>query len=253
MNTQHRTLLRTFRPLACLALTAAILSLGGQKAQATEELRKELAEVAKGISQILKSMDETSVSVGSFTGPPTLPTSSGPTFTKMLKEELEKHELQVKLRSKYGVKGEYLDVIDANNGKLAAQIKGELVDTKGTTLLSFNRGVQGATTLSTLFGLTADLPANNSPEVRDQALQKALDSPTVTIKDSKVSASATSPYAVELLIKAGSAYGPRPAVVDDGLAFCKIARNEIYGIRLINNSPHDAAVTLSIDGLSVFA
>ncbi len=40
---------------------------------------------------------------------------------------------------------------------------------------------------------------------------------------------------------------------DDGLAFCKIARNELYGIRVYNLSPYDAAVTLTVDGLSVFA
>jgi hypothetical protein len=41
--------------------------------------------------------------------------------------------------------------------------------------------------------------------------------------------------------------------MEDGLAFLKIRREETYAIALINDSPHDAAVTLTIDGLSVFA
>ena len=51
-----------------------------------------------------------------------------------------------------------------------------------------------------------------------------------------------------------SDFRPRAASKDeDGFAFLKINRDEIYAVKLINDSPHDAAVTLTIDGLSVFA
>jgi hypothetical protein len=240
------------RRLCCGAL-AAFLLLNAQGARATEELRKELAVVAENIAQILKSMDESTISVGQFTGPPTLPTSAGPTFSKMLTEELTKRELKVALRSKYGVKGEYLDVINASTGLLAAQIKGELVDRQGNVLTTFNRGVEGTTTLASLFGVTADLPANKSAEVRDEALKQALDNPKVAIKESVVSASETSPYAIEILIATPQGLKPRPAVEEEGLAFCAIGRDEIYAVRVFNNSPNDASLTLTIDGLSVFA
>jgi hypothetical protein len=39
----------------------------------------------------------------------------------------------------------------------------------------------------------------------------------------------------------------------DGLAFVKIARGEVYAIKVINKADHDVAVTVAIDGLSLFA
>jgi hypothetical protein len=245
--------LRLLRYLFVALAGSAILLATAERASATEELRKELAEVAKGLSQLLKSMDETTVSVGQFTGPPTLPTSAGPTFTKMLSEELTKLDMKIALRSKYGVKGEYLDVINASTGKLAAQIKGELVDRQGNVLTSFNRGVDGTTTLASLFGLTAELPVNQSAEVRDEKLQESLDKPKVFINEAKVAASEKSPYAIEILILSPQGLKPRPAVEEEGLAFCAIGRDEIYAVRVHNNSPFDASVSLTIDGMSVFA
>jgi hypothetical protein len=241
------------RRLLAVAAAVTMVFVGGQRAQATEELRKELAEVAKSLSQVLKSMDESTISVGQFSGPATLPTSAGPAFTKMLSEELAKHDMKVALRAKYGVKGEYLDVINASTGLLAAQIKGELVDRQGNVLTTFNRGVEGTTTLAALFGVTADLPASKSEEVRDEALKQALDNPQVAINESIVKASDSSPYAIEILVATPQGLKPRPAVEEEGLAFCAIGRDEIYAVRVYNNSPHDASLTLTIDGLSVFA
>jgi hypothetical protein len=39
----------------------------------------------------------------------------------------------------------------------------------------------------------------------------------------------------------------------DGLALLNIKRGEVYAVKIINDSKHDAAVTLTIDGLSMFA
>ena len=40
--------------------------------------------------------------------------------------------------------------------------------------------------------------------------------------------------------------------LEDGLPFVRFRTGDTYRIRLINNSPHEAAVRLAIDGLSVF-
>jgi hypothetical protein len=60
---------------------------------------------------------------------------------------------------------------------------------------------------------------------------------------------------VEILV-AASPEGPfeaRAPEVKDGETFVPIRRGEVYVIRLINRSEHDAAVTVAIDGLSMFA
>lgn len=239
-------------------LAVAVITASAEKAQATEALRKELAVVADNVAKALKGMEETNVALGAFKGPATLPTSSAPLFSKLLTEELQKKDISIKTGTKYMVKGEYMDVINASSNKLAAQIKGELIDAKSNTpIVSFARGTEDTTTVATLFGITAELPLKGTATEKldqkvDQALQNGLDNPKVAIKESIVSASPTSTYAIELLIRTPQGYIPRPAVSDDGLAFCKIAKSEIYGIRLHNKSPYEAAVKLSIDGLSVF-
>src|SRR5688572_6468408 len=237
------------RKLIALAAVLMIIA-SAPRAEATEKLRKELAVVANSLAKALKGMDETSVAMGAFKGPSTLPTSSGPLFTKLLKEELEKQSINVNTGSKYLIKGEYMDVIDARSNKLAVQFKGELTDKSNTPVLTFNRGaIESDTTLASLFGITTELASNATPEKRDEALQNGLDKPKVFINETRVSATKASPYAIEMLV----AGRPRPSVDDEGLAFCKIARDEIYGLRVYNNSPFDAAVTISIDGLSIFA
>jgi hypothetical protein len=56
-----------------------------------------------------------------------------------------------------------------------------------------------------------------------------------------------------VVVKPGGYSAARPAIDQEGLAFVKLSRGENYAVRLINNSPHDAAVDLKIDGLSMFA
>src|SRR5262249_56023329 len=71
----------------------------------------------------------------------------------------------------------------------------------------------------------------------------------------KVSAAADSPYSIEVWAapQPGGKYAPRPAAAQDGLAFVPLKRGEVFGIKLINRSPHDAAVTLTLDGLNLYS
>ena len=49
-------------------------------------------------------------------------------------------------------------------------------------------------------------------------------------------------------------YAPRAATLDqDGLAFLAIRRGEVYAVKVNNDSQSDAAVTLTIDGLSMYS
>ncbi len=69
------------------------------------------------------------------------------------------------------------------------------------------------------------------------------------------------PYAVEMRVAkfAGSqkpnaaAFQPRAVEAPDGRPFLKVKPGEVNAGRIINDAGHEAAVTLSIDGLSMFA
>jgi hypothetical protein len=235
-----------------------ILTLGvlvASPARADDALRKELAAVAQGIAEAVKGLGHDAIAVGEFTGPAQLATSSGPVISKTLGEELSKNGVAVQRAASIGVKGEFEDVKDKQSGLLAARIKGTVTDRTGQVLFTFSRGVFGDNVVAALFGTTAKLPPDLPPADRNAELEKSLDKPKVHVQGAQVSAAADSPYAVEILAapKPGSRYASRPATVRDGLAFVPLRRGKIFGVRLINRSPHDAAVTLTIDGLNLYA
>jgi hypothetical protein len=98
--------------------------------------------------------------------------------------------------------------------------------------------------------LAPDLP----PPERNAEIEKQLDAPKAFVKGAQVSATADSPYAIEILAapQPGGQYAARSATVQNGLAFVPLQRGEVFGVKLINRSKLDAAVTLTIDGLNLF-
>lgn len=234
-----------------LVLLAA-LSVSGV-VRAAEDMEEELAAVAKQISDFLKRFGTNTIAVGQFTCPPQLNASAGPGIAKVLAEELMQSGIDVRRLADLGIKGEYRLVVEDGPSGPVAQIKGEVEDFAGKKLFSFTRNVKGTAILASLFGITADLPASESDEARHQRLLVSLRKPQTRLKDTRVSASSESPYGIEILVKSGEKYAPRTPVDCDHLAFVRIDRDEIYAVRLINDSDEDAAVTLTIDGLNMFA
>jgi hypothetical protein len=122
-------------------------------------------------------------------------------------------------------------------------------------------------TVLTALGTNVVLPTDST---RQERANRVFDSvtdpqPTARIVDGgKVFAGPGSPYGLEILaapVASGevsqaalvAGLQPRSAQLSGRLPFVSLERGEAYAIRLINNSKFDAAVKLSIDGLSVFA
>ena len=61
------------------------------------------------------------------------------------------------------------------------------------------------------------------------------------------------PYGIEILVEEAGNLKPRRAHLARHNALVQLGRDEIYAVRLINRSPYEAAVGLTIDGLSMFA
>jgi hypothetical protein len=237
-------------------LALLVLLAGGTPARAQGNLRTELTEVARSIKKVLDGRNETAVAVGQFTGPPGFPSSAGPAVARVLGEELRKEKVDVKLRANLVVEGLYKDVTDKESGLLAAQLNVKVLDRRDEVLVEFQRGILGDATLASLFGLTTQLPADGDAKKRNKKLEEALDNPHTAIANTRIAAAAGSPYAVEVLVKKSGGPGAakaRAAEDREGLAFVPIRRGEVYEVRLINDADHEAAVTLTIDGLSMFA
>jgi hypothetical protein len=231
-----------------------LLLLSATPTNADDALRKELGAVAKGIAEAVKGLGHDAIAVGSFSGPTQFATGSGVLIAKSLGDELVKNGLIVNAAASVEVKGEFDDVKDKQSGLLAARIKGAVADKTGKVLFTFTRGVFGESVLASLFGTTNKLPADLPSVERNAEIEKQLDAPSVFVKGAQVSATADSPYAIEILAasQSGGQYSARPAAVQNGLAFVPLQRGEVFGVKLINRSKLDAAVTLTIDGLNQF-
>jgi hypothetical protein len=85
-------------------------------------------------------------------------------------------------------------------------------------------------------------------------VQRNLATKVVRFDGTKIIPSAKSPYAIEVLVKRDikALAMPRQPRFEGDNPFVDTQRGELYAVRVYNNSQHEAAVTLHIDGLSVF-
>jgi hypothetical protein len=243
----------------------------------SEEMQGQVARLAGEIAEVLRARKEKSVSLGQFTSPPQLACGAGPGIGQALAAELQRLGIAVERRARLGIQGSY-SILNLEEGKgskhapLSARLLVEVVDSSGAVVSSGGQparftstirfadperpapknpslaDVDGARTLSALFAVTAVLPADGSVPERHRQIRAALRNPTARIEGTRVFAGPESPYAVEVVV----ANRPRQPVLEEGLAFVPLKRDETYAVRLVNQSEHDCAVTLTIDGLNLF-
>lgn len=248
---------RTLYPLAILAQLGAPLS-----ANASEALRKEVRTfIAEPIKKLLAEEKQNAIAVGEFTGPAGLDTNAGPGIQQLLTEELLALKVIVRKKATLSVKGRYARVKDKDSpGRIAVKVTAEVLDDSDERKAEFHALLRADGDIARLLALTARLPERDDkdkggPKKRNEELDRRIKKPEVFVDGSKVSAAAGSPYAVELLVHRGKDIPtlPRKARVEDGQAFVKLERYEIYEVRMSNRSDQEAAVTLTIDGLDAFA
>jgi hypothetical protein len=244
-----------YRPSLCCLGVLIAGTLSASTARADSNIRVEMNEVAKSISALLKDMGHNQVEIQDFQfkgSDSKLKGAAGPGIANFLSEELQKMQISVKKDAPIQIRGTYVDVIDSKSKFLAAQIKGEVLEGNAKVLTTFTRGIFGDQALASLFGATTNLPPKGGTEARDKKLLDALDNPKVEIKNSRITVDKTTPYAIELLVRRGNDFVPLSAMQTDGQAFVKINRDDEYAVKLINDSDSEAAVALTIDGLSMF-
>jgi hypothetical protein len=253
-------------PLLTIAVATALSQLGSARAQ-DSSLHVEVTLLAKDIHSALPA-GESALAVGNFTASSRLPASAGPAITLALRRELAKREVTIREDARLRVEGTYADVIDKESGGLAVALIAKFVDQKTGKDLDppiklKPRGVFGDASISALLGLSVEFSPNSSRKERDDALKIAIDKPAAKLHTAKYQPSipaesvevsaGNSKLRMEILIKNGDDYVPRAAKLQDGEAFVRIERNEVYAVRLINDYHFEIAVQLNIDGLSLFA
>jgi len=223
-------------------------------------LHTAVGEVVDNLCRYLKSKGETQIAIGQFVGPPQIAATSGPGIANVFHEQFGRNKIEVVTRANIGLKGEY-SLAKVGSDGVGVKIKGSLVDTFGDVLTDFTFNADGNVEPGTiekivdehedivqLLGVTTELHPEDAAADRSRDLKENILHPKLHIKDTRCSASAESPYQIEVLVHGQ----PAPVRLDDGLGFVNIDRGQIYSLRIYNNSDYDAAVKLSIDGLSVF-
>ncbi|MFL5327902.1 MAG: hypothetical protein ACJ8C4_03220 [Gemmataceae bacterium] len=240
-----------------LFILALVLVLSSS-AKAEDALRKELAEVAKSIKSVLDEEKRTDIAVGEFTGPPQIDSQFGPGIQKVLTEELEKAKVSVNKKSELSVSGNYADDAAPAFGdkQLVVKINARILARNGDEKHRLStRVIKDNTTIAKMAAVTTSLKPKADAQTRNEEIKQAIEHPSVHIAGTKVSAKETSPFGVEILVRKGPG---SPAVVrqpksEGGQAFVNILKDEIYEIRIHNKAKFEAAITVTIDGVDVFA
>jgi len=242
-----------------LSFPAAIMA-------AETALDREMAELSRQIQGVVKERGNT-IQVGDFIAKGDAARhggAGGPAIAKSLIDQLEKLKVTVSRTAEVLVAGEFRDVTDKVSKKTALEVKARLEDRAGEPIVELrSRGVFDLATIAAVLGITLTVPPKANDTERERAIDKAIDKiQSPHLDGTRIAADALSPYAIEILVGPDPGdktpdltnYRPRAAALDkDGLAFLKINRREVYAVTLINGSPYEVAVTLSVDGLSMYA
>jgi hypothetical protein len=228
-----------------------------KEADEKKDLKSAVKTLATAVHNFLLEEKLETVAVGDFANPAKVDNANfGPGLKKLLTEELQALKVTVSGKASHSVQGRFAVVTDpTDRNQIAIRLTAEVLNASDQRVGEFKADVQSNTDIAKLTGITASLPSRGDKERRNEEIQKAKDKPKVTLEGTLIRTKADSPFAVELLVRSkdSPAAAPRPATVRDGQAFVDILRDEIYEVRVYNKTASEAAVSLTIDGVDVFA
>ncbi len=236
-------------------LLAVSLMLHQSTANANEALRPAISDLSQKVAKLLKGRGEEQIAIGAFTGPSFAVASSGPGITRILADELKQHGVNVSRQAKLEIKGDYRSITERSTGLLELRIKSQILDNFGETLLELNSRIEDPNILAQVLGLNKpDLGEGITHAKASETIKSLIEDPQADVHGSVIKTVPSSLYGMEILTKQPSgAYDAQSISIADSLPFVELDRGEVFAVRLINDSDNDAAVVLTLDGLSCFA
>lgn len=206
----------------------------------------------------LQMQDPRDIVVGDIVSPAT--SSASAWVRDQLYEQAKDAGIEVKdLRATFTMHGEYRALRES--GKLRVAIDFWVRDEDSNEVKRFDpRVIEDRPEIAKLLGLTEESAVADDDEDASNATSdftstssaEQLETVTAKIDGSAIFSGQQRDYGVELLVKRGGEYvALRPDLVD-GFAFVGLSPDDVYGVRLINDTDDMAAVDLSIDGFSYF-
>ncbi|MCA9166780.1 MAG: hypothetical protein KDB23_03895 [Planctomycetales bacterium] len=270
MNLNPRQLASSVLRVACIAMLLTCFTATGH---ASPALRKELSRICDRVATILSAKGVSTIAVGSFTGPATFPSSGGPGIIQILKEELETRQIEVVRQAQFGLKGNFAMTelkadspfpVAPSERQVAVRVTVTMVDQFDNPVTEFVAAgnstekreseqitLQDEETITKLIGMTTSLDPAASLKERNQHIRDQFTGVQQfgSIRDQVLFSDASSPFGIQLLV--GDAV--REIVPTQAFAYVALQEGETYTIRIHNQADFDAAVALSIDGISSFA
>ncbi len=248
--------IRSLGLAACLLLTFGVFP---QPASA-RDLNDAIDGIVERVQKYLTDHGDTSVTIGNFAGPPS--SSAGIRIKAALTERLTAADVNVSKLARLEIRGTFAS---ETNPTPIVLIQAEMIDQTGATLGNFREriSVENVEDVVNLLGTTADLAATESTgesetrvdtlEQRDAKLGDAINTPSFSLTGTTaVSASASSPYRVEIFLRDAGTLTPVPVTDFSGFALVSLTKGQEYVITLHNASDIDVGVKLTIDGVNTF-
>lgn len=235
-----------------LAVTLVLLAAGAvwaDEAKPEKELKTAVDRLAENIKKHLDTRGDKAIVVGQFLGPG----NAGPGIQATLIDSLKGMKVTAEESAPLEVRGEYALAPDARDPEVALlQIEANLREHRtGKPLGGLNIQpvrVKNNIDLAKLFAAIVTLPPTATPEKRNEIIQERIKEPKFHADGPRIASDPKSPFKVEIIVNGK----PREPRVVNGEPFVDIKQGEIYEVRVINEAPFDAAVTLAIDGLDQF-
>ena len=260
-------------PLSPIAPRAAALSFAAlalvlaPAAEGSVGIDDAMKKTAGRVHQWMTETNVPQVAVGRFSAPPQFDAAGGPGLKQSLVKHLETLGAAVGRRAPVGLTGSYT-LAEDDLGRPVAEVRVAAVDDRGRELISFTIVIDDEKDFAAAFGLTFEAPANASGRERAKVQEEAFDKPHAHVPpqpppgvppppgghDAVCRPTKGSPFGVEILAgKDRNHLSPRPVTLDGGVPFVELRKGEVYAVKVHNDAPHDAAVTLHVDGIPVFA
>lgn len=244
------------RTLTAVCLIVIGSAIGCNRAEAAATIKEEVASIAKEVQKTLEDEKQDSVAIGDFTGPASMETNFGPAIQKALTEELTKLKINVTKKASLSIKGDYFRGDDPNKPeqRVTVNMVFRIHAANGKVKAEFSAEIKNNLEIAKMLGVTINFTKKSDEEKRNEEIKEQLTNPKVAIDGTKVKATKNGEFAVEILVKSNAAgpASPRAPKEEDGQAFVGINRNELYEIKLHNQSNFEAACAINIDGLDAF-
>lgn len=232
---------------------ACVVLMGHSEVWANSALRDEFKGLAKEFKGALDRQAANTVAVGTISPRSNLDASTGPGLERILAEELKKLNLTVTNKADYEITGHFQAFKDKKNDNFVVKIRAELRGPDGDIVVGFTRDLKGQESLPLIAGLTGKYSPNGDAEQRAKENERNLNTPSGWTSNATIRAAKDDPYGIEIYAKRANKLVPLNAQLDNGRPRVPIDRDDVFEIYLVNDSDQDAAVLLTLDGLSVFA